>query len=214
MEDQELLNIWRSYDRKLDVVLSLNKMIIENMTKDKVNKTIGSVRRPKRTMLMIGVPYTIVLYLVTFMAIAAGGLFVAIGFGAISLIMTGIVVGYFYHLNILNQINRSQQIVDVQEKISRLKISTFNITRLALVQLPFWSICWMSLDALKSSPLIYGGVNLVVFLGLAYLAFWLYKSLDIQNSDSKVGRFFLSGNEWEPIIRASNILDQLAEYKD
>lgn len=214
MEDQNLLNIWKSYDQKLDAVLSLNKSIVENMTRDKMNRIIGSVRRPKRNMLMIGVPYTIVLYLITFIAISAGGLFVAIGFAAISLIMTGIILGYFYQLNILNQINRSEQIVDVQERIAKLKISTFNITRLALVQLPFWSICWMSLDGLKSSPLVYGSVNLVVFLGLAYLAFWLYKRLDIQNNDSKVSRFFLSGNEWEPIVRASNILDQLAEYTD
>lgn len=207
-----MLNIWRSYDQKLEMVLSLNKKIVEDMTKDKINKTIGSMGRPKRMMLAIGIPYTLFLCFITFIAIEAGGLFVAIGFGAISLVMTGVILGYIHHLYILGQINRSEQIVDVQRAISKLKISTFNITRLALVQLPFWSICWMSLDALKSSPIWYGGVNLMVFLGLAYLAVWLYRRLDIQNRDSKVSRFFLAGNEWEPLVKASNLMEQLDEY--
>jgi hypothetical protein len=213
MKDIEIENIWKSNDQKLDEILSLNKEIVYDLTKEKARKTIGTMRKPKRAMLIIGIPYTIFLYLITFIGFKAGAIFVTLGFGLISLIMTAISIGYFYHLHLINSISRLQEIVDVQKKIAELKISSFNIARLALVQIPFWSICWLSLDTLKKSPMLYGGVNLIVFLALAYFSYWLYKGLDLKNSNSKIGRLFLSGAEWEPIIKASEILDQLKDYK-
>ncbi len=214
MKDNELQNIWKSYDQKLDQVLSLNKQLTYDLTKEKLNKTINQLRRPKRAMLFFGIPYTLLLFSITLIALKAGSSFVSLGFGAISIIMTIVVILYFYHLNLINEINNNDNIIEVQEKISRLKISSFNCTKLALIQLPFWTICWVSYDALINSPWLYGGVNLAVFLGLTYLAYWLYKNLDIQNSDSKISRFFLSGSEWEPILRSSEILKQLKEYED
>jgi hypothetical protein len=213
MKDIEIVNIWKSYDQKLDEVLSLNKEIVYDLTKEKARNTIGTMRKPKRAMLIIGIPYTIFHCFITFIGYKAGAIFVTLGFGSISLIISAIIIGYFYHLHLINSINRLQEVVDVQKKIAELKISSFNIARLALVQIPFWSICWMSLDALKKSPMLYGGINLIVFLALAYFSYWLYKRLNLQNSDSKISRLFLSGAEWEPIINASEILDQLKDYK-
>jgi hypothetical protein len=58
-----------------------------------------------------------------------------------------------------------------------------------------------------------GGINLVLFLGCSYLSFWLYKNLNIHNSDSSIGKIFFSGKEWEPIIKSSDLLRQLKEYE-
>lgn len=213
MKDIELVNIWKSYDQKLDEVLSLNKEIVFELTKEKVNKTIGTMRGPKKAMLLIGIPYTALLCILTFIGYKAGGIFVTIGFGSISIINTAIIIGYLYHIHLINSVSRLEEIIDVQKKIAELKLSSFNSIRLAIIQIPFWSICWMSLDALKESPIIYGGVNLIVFFGLIYLSYWLYKSLNLRNSNSKVRRFFLSGAEWEPIIKASEILEHLKAFR-
>jgi hypothetical protein len=213
MKDIELVDIWKSYDQKLDEVLTLNKEIVFELTKEKVGKTIRTMRRTKKTMLFIGIPYTLFLYILTFIGYNAEGIFVLIGFGSISLIMTAIIIGYFYHIYLINSISRAQEVFDVQKKISELKISSFNIVRLSIIQIPFWSICWMSLDAFKKSPIIYGGVNLIVLLGLIYLSVWLYKSLNPRNTNSKVREFFLSGTEWEPIKKASEILEQLKDIR-
>lgn len=214
MQDNELLNLWKSYDQKIGEVLALNKELVYDITKRKLNKTIGKMWRPKKAMLLIGVPYTLMLYIITLIAYLAGGFFVTIGFGAIALIMTTIVILYFYHLYLIRRISSSDEIVYVQEKLSKLKLSSFNCARIAVIQLPFWVVCWLSLNALKSSPFLYGGVNVAVFSGLAYLSYWLYKSLSVQNSGSKVSRFFLSGIEWDPIIKSSEILEQLKAYKN
>lgn len=213
MKDIELIDIWKSNDQKLDEVLSLNKKIIFYLTKEKARKTIGLMRRPKKVILLIGIPYTVLLYILTFIGYKADGVFVTLGFGSISLIMTAIIIGYFYHLYLINSINRSQEIVDVQKKIAGLKLSSFNIIRLAIIQIPFWSICWISLDALKKSPLIYGGANLIILLGLTYLSYWLYRSLSPHNSNLRIRRIFISEAEWEPITKASEILEHLKDYR-
>ena len=168
---------------------------------------------PKKLTLFFGIPYTILLFFITFIAVKSGSPFVSIGFGVISIIMAIVVMTYIYHLVLISEIDNSSNIIEVQEKISKLKISSFNSTKLAIIQLPFWSICWVSLDALKGSPFLYGGINLIVFIGLSFFAYWLYINIDLQNLDSKINKFFFSGSEWDPIIKSANILEQLKEYK-
>lgn len=212
-KDIELVNIWKSYDQKLDEVLSLNKEIVYELTKAKVSSTIGTLRRPIKVMVLIGIPYTVLLFVLSFMGYKTGAIFVIIGFGSIGMIMTATIIGYFYHLYLIDSISRAHEIADVQKKVAELRISSFNSIRMAIVQIPFWSICWMSLDALEKSPLVYGGANLAVFLGLLYLSYWLYKSLDPRDSRSRVGKIFFSGAEWEPIVKASEILEQLKDLR-
>ena len=213
MNENELANIWKSYDQKLEQVLVLNKQLTMDLTKEKLNRTIVKLRRPKRNILFLGIPFTILLCFVTYVGFMSGGIFVTLGFGSISLIMITVIVLYFYHLYLINGIDNDENVHDVQRKLSKLKLSSYNVTRISILQLPFWSICWMSWDALQDSILLYGGVNLIVFLGLGYLAFRIYRSFDIHNLDSKVNKFFFSGSEWDPIIKSSQILDQLKEFK-
>lgn len=213
MDENELISIWKSQDQKLNEVLSLNKAIMTGLTRDRLHNTSRSIQTPMRAALLIGIPYTIFLYFITFIAINAGAVFIALAFGVISLIMTVIIIGNCYHLVLLNQINRSGDVLEVQEKVAMLKLSSFNLTRLAILQLPFWSMCWISLEALMEAPLIYGGVNLLIFLVLASIAYWLFKQLSLKNTNSPVKRFFLSGKEWEPIEKSLAILEQLEGIK-
>ena len=213
MEDKEMLKIWKSYDQKLEDVLTLNKEIAYEITKGKLHKTINSLRLPKSVFLALGLPYTFILCFITWISFKAGAFIMMFGFGVISLIMIATTIGYAYHLFLIARINHEETISEVQKRIAELKISSFNIARLAVIQLPFWSVCWVSINALKSSPFIYGGVNLVVFLGLAYVSYWLYQNLGIDNSRSKVSQIILSGKEWEAILKSSEILKQLKEYE-
>jgi len=213
MENNELKAIWNAYDQKLDKVLSFNRELVYAMTKNKLNTTIGVMRAPKAGALLFGIPYTILLYFITFIGYQAGAFFVTMGFGIIALIMAGVIVGYCYQLHLISEISRAENIVIVQRKIADLKISSFNLARLAIIQLPFWSVCWVSMEALQDSPLLYGGANLIVFLGLSYLSYWLYTSLSMSSMDTKLSKLFFSGVEWQPILKASEILTQLEELE-
>ncbi|MEM9919479.1 MAG: hypothetical protein AAF990_15355 [Bacteroidota bacterium] len=213
MNDKELLSIWKSYDQKMNDVLTLNKEVAYEITREKLHKTIRSLRLPKSLLLVLGAPYTFLLCFVSWIAFKAGAYIVAFGFGVIGLVMVGVIVGYIYHIYLISKINRAEKITEVQKGIAELKISSYNIARWVVVQLPFWSICWMSIEALKHSPFVYGGINLLLFLALSAVSYWLYQELHIDNTGSKVHKIFFSGSDWAPILKSTDLLEQLKGYK-
>ena len=207
------MDIWKAYDQKLEKTLIVNQKLMEEVTKLKVNGILTKTGKTKKIMLLIGIPYLLLLYGLVIIGYLSGGIFFTIGFGAIASIMTVVVLSYRYHLYLIDKIDRSDCVLDVQESLSRLKLSSFKITRLAFLQIPFWFICWVSFDALKNSLAIYGSINLLVFLGSTYLTFWIYTNLSIDKMDNKLNKLVFTGYEWDPIIKASSLLQQIEEYK-
>ncbi|MTB50092.1 hypothetical protein [Lewinella sp. W8] len=213
MDSMELQNIWRSYDQKMQSVLTINKEIALNLSRQKLDRQISKLNRPKWTGVLIGVPYTMLLFSITVVAAFSEAYFVAIGFGAISLIMAVVLGNYFYQLHLISEIRNSEDVLFTQKQLSKLRISSFNALNFSVFQLPFWSVCWISIEALKASPYVYGGVNLLAFLVLTFISFWLFRQLSDHQGASKVRDFFLSGSEWEPITKSAAILEQIKEFE-
>ncbi|MEL6868006.1 MAG: hypothetical protein AAFP19_26510 [Bacteroidota bacterium] len=213
MDNTELQNIWKAYDQKLDQLLAVNQVYALDLTRQKLHRQISRLYRPKWTAIIIGLPYALFLVIVTTIAFLAQAYFVAIGFGAIALITIFLLMNYFYHLHLINQVRNNEEVLSTQQQLSKLRLSSFHSLNMAVFQLPFWSICWISTEALKESPLLYGGINLIVFLLLSFIAYWLYQQLNTTNKPSKVRDFLLSGDEWEPILKAEEILEQLRAYE-
>ncbi|MEM9545201.1 MAG: hypothetical protein AAGA77_04475 [Bacteroidota bacterium] len=214
MESIELQNIWKTNNQKMEQILSLNKDIAITLSKQKLDKQISRLYRPKWTAVWIGVPYTMVLIAIAVFASTTKAYLVAAGFGAIALIMFIVLGNYFYQLYLIGEIKNSDEVLSTQQQLSKLRISSFNSLNFSIFQLPFWSICWISIDALKESPCLYGGINFLVFLVLAFISYWLFQQLSPDHKDSKVRAFFLSGTEWEPILKSERILQQIKEYEE
>lgn len=213
MENIELQNIWKSYDEKIDSVLVLNREIALRQSKQRLNKQISRLYRPKWAAVFIGIPYAFFLIVITIIAVITKAYFVAIGFGGISLITVIQLLTYFYQLNLIRTVGYNEEILSTQEQLSKLRISSFKSLNLIVFQLPFWSICWISWDALKESPFIYGGINVLIFAVLCFIAYWLYQKISYKNKTSTIRDFFLSGNEWNPILKSEKILEQIKEFE-
>lgn len=211
MKEIDLVNIWKSYDNKLDKVLTLNKEMAFALTKRKLNKTINRMIIPKSIFLLIGVPYTLLHCLITIITFKAEAYIMCFGFACIAIIMALTSFGYFYHLVLISKVNNAESISVVQKRVADLKVSSLKIARLSIMQLPFWSICWISISALIASPIVYGGVNLFIILLLSYISYYLYRRLN--EKSSKVSQLIFSGTEWTALIKSKEILDQLREYE-
>ncbi len=213
MTDKELLQLWQSTDHKLEKMIKINKQIIGEVTALKINRSLGRMRMPKSIFILIGIPYTFLLWFICMITFLADSYIMASGFLIISLIMSYVVISYLLQLYQIGQIQSSRDIITVQQHLSQLRLSSFNCLKANVIQLPFWSICWISMNALKESPLIYGGSNVLIFSGLSYLSYWLYTNLSLDDPRSKVSQFFLSGIEWEPIEKAIQLAEELDEYR-
>ena len=126
MENIELQNIWKSYDQKIQNMITVNKDMAIYLSKQKLDKQIGRLYRPKWTAIVIGIPYTILLIGITIIASISKAYFVAIGFGAIAFIMSFILGNYFYQLHLINEIQNSDEVLSNQENLSKLRISSLN----------------------------------------------------------------------------------------
>ncbi len=197
----------------MERLLAINKDIAVNLSKQKLNRQIGKLYRPKWTAILIGIPYTFLLMVISTIAAVSGAYFVAVGFGNISLIMLIMLLIYFRQVRLINQVRNEEEVLSTQQKLSKLKISSYRSLHLAVFQLPFWAVCWISVDALKESPFVYGGINLLVFAVLSYIAYWIFRKLSPEIAESKIRDFFFSGSEWEPILRSTEILEQIKEYE-
>lgn len=212
MDNIELQNIWNSYDEKMERLITINKEMAIHLSRQKLDKQMSKLYRPKWTAVLIGVPYTLLLLAITVVAFMANAYFVALGFGAIALIMLVLLLNYFHQLYLIKQVRNNEEVLSTQQQLSQLRISSFNSLHIAVFQLPFWSICWISIEALKESPFVYGGINLLIFLSLSYLSYWLFQKLSYKHKESKLRDFFLSGSEWEPIFKSAELLEQIKEY--
>ena len=112
--------------------LKINKEIAINLSKQKLDKQISRLYRPKWTAVLIGVPYTILLIVITIIASVANAYLVAIGFGAISLIMAILLGNYFYQIYLISEIRNSDEILSTQQQLSKLRISSFNSLNLEI----------------------------------------------------------------------------------
>ncbi len=204
---------WQAYDRKLDNILSINKDIAVQLARQKLNQQIGRLYRPKGMAVFIGLPYTLLLLVVASITFLAEAYFMALGFGGIALLMVIVLSLYFYQIYLISRIKRADEILRTQQLLAQLRLASFRSLTLSVFQLPLWSVCWISINGLQHDPLVYGGVNLLIFLGLSYLAYWLHQRLSYKHKDSRVRDFFLSGSEWEPLQRSTEILQQIKAYK-
>lgn len=213
MNTTEINTLWKAYDNKLNAVLDINTELIIELTKQKLNKQIGSLFRPKIFHLILAIPYIMLLVAITCFASLNQAVFVAVGFGSIALINIILSIAYFYHIHLIHSIQKSDDVLFAQQQVAKLKISSYNCFRLAVSQLPFWSICWVSINALKAAPLRYGGINLMIFLVFCFIAYKLYTALSAANTNSKLRKFLLTDREFEAIDKANDLISQIKSYK-
>lgn len=217
MEDLEIINIWKSYDKKLEENLSLNKGIAEDVTKMKVKSYLTSMKPIKIFTLVVGIlwvgfggVFITNLFVFAFSKISKFFLFSA----GIQLTLTAIaIVVYLYQLILIYQSDINEPILATQDKLARLKSSTLWVTRILFLQLPVWTTFYLTESMFANGNTVFYVIQGIVTLSFAYLAIWLFFNIKYENKDKKWFRLIFNGKEWSPVIKSMELLSQVDEYK-
>ncbi|RCR67903.1 hypothetical protein [Larkinella punicea] len=217
MEDTELINLWKAYDKKLDENLVLNRKNAEDITKMKVQSLLNAMKPLKiftllAGLLWVGLGGTIIsnLFIHAYSNMSKFFLFSA----AIQLILTAIALWiYLYQLILIHQIDSSEPIVATQEKLARLKSSTLWAARLLFLQLPVWTTFYWSESGFKNGNSVPIFFQIAVSLAFTFLAIWLFRNIHYKNRDKKWFRLLFEGNEWTPVIRSIGLLNEIEAYR-
>ena len=217
MEDIELINLWKSYDKKLEENLLFNKKNTEDIIKIKVQSYLTSMKPLKYFTLIVGILWvgigSIIITNLFIFAFAMVSKFFLIS-AALQLLLTAIaIVIYIYQLILIHQVDIDEPILATQAHLARLKSSTLWVARILFLQLPVWTTFYLTESMFENDQPIFYVVQVIVTLSFTYVALWLFFNIKYENKDKKWFRLIFEGKEWSPVIKSMDILNQVEEYK-
>ena len=213
MEDKEILNLWKAYDKKLEENLSINKKNAEDITKIKLHSHLLSMKPMKIFTLIVGILWVIFVDVLIFIAFKVGISFFLIS-AIIQVLLTKLAIGvYIYQLILINRVDISDSILATQEKIANLKSSTIWITRLLFLQFPVWNTFYWTQGAWENGGILWYIIQIPLTAAFIYLALWMFFNIKYENRDKKWFRMIFKGKEWTPLVKSMAMLKQIEEYK-
>ena len=213
MEDIEIINLWKSYNKKLDESLVLNRKNTEEITKLKVRSFLASMKPLKVFTILLGLLWVGFVDILIFNLFHIASPFFLIS-AAIQVLLTKLAIGiYLYQLILIHQVVIDAPIIETQEKVARLKTSTLWITRLLFLQLPVWTSFYWNKSMLENWNMWLYALQFVITSASIYLAVWLLFNIKFENRDKRWFRFLFNGIEWSPVIKSMELLSQIDEYR-
>lgn len=213
MEESEIRNLWKRYDKKLETLLSYNRWMVEEITKTKARKALAGAKPVKYLGIVLGIPWILLLNGLVVIGYLSGNPFFALSFGMISLFTTIALGTYIYHLVLIRQINISESVIDVQKKLAKIQTSGINMTRIVFLQLPFWTTWYLRAELLQEGEALYWATNIAITGIFLYAALWLFANISLENMDRKWMKLLFSDAEWSSVVQAMDILNQIDEFE-
>ena len=217
MDQSEIINLWKAYDRKLEASLMLNKSNAIEITRLKTKSLLSSMTPLKIFtiivgMLWVGIGGTIVvnLFVHAYASVSPFFLYSA----AFQLLLTAIGIGiYLYQLVLIHQMDITDTLIKTQKRLTQLKSSTLWVARILLLQLPAWTTFYWSMDLIKSGHLPYIFLNSVVTLLAIAFSLWLFINIRYENREKKWFKLIFEGKEWTPVIKAIELHKEIEAFE-
>ncbi len=211
MQDINLSEIWKSQDEKLDKTLKLNLYIIDSLQKQKVRSKLGALAIFKFAIAVLGILFAVFLGALIY-ANQLHNIYFTVSFSMILLLTVIAIVVYLKHFLLLKSINYSDSITNTQEKLAWLQMSTINISRVMILQTPFYSTWFWTNEQMHDAK--FWAISLPVTFIFVIATIWLYKNISPSNIDKKwVAKFMNVGMEYKSVTQARKFLAELEEFK-
>jgi hypothetical protein len=217
MNEIELKQFWQSANMQMEANMTIQKQNIEDITKLKVQNFMSSMKPIKFFTLFIGIGWVAIvgsiisnLFIFAYDQVSSFFLFSAMA----QVLLTAIAVGvYVYQLSIIYGVNMSESVLTLQEKLSKLRLSTLNITKILFLQLPLWTTFYWNQSMMDNGSTILWIIQILITVTFTIVAVWLFFNIKFENRDKKWFKLIFSGKEWQLILQSMEILNQVEDYK-
>lgn len=216
MNENELKNLWKSANAKISESLVLNSKHAEEITKIKAYSLISSIKPIKFFTLLVGIIWVISLggyladlWINQYSTVNKFFLFPATA----QVFLTALTIGFYvYQLILINDIDFSKPVVEIQRKIAALKMSTIQVARLCFLQLPLWTIFYWNDSMLKSENWAWWLLQAFFTVGFTTISIWLFFNLKYENRKAKWFLWLFCGKEWQPLTQAMEMLESITGF--
>jgi hypothetical protein len=213
MENTDIINLWKSYDKKLEENLVLNKKNATDITQLKVQSLLKSMRPIKLFIIITGIVWVIFVdvLIINFFQIASPFLLIS---AVIHVLLTKLAIGiYLYQVILIYQVDISEPVLATQDKLASLKSSTLWVARLSFLQLPIWTIFYWNRSMLENGNFWLYAIQFIVTVSSVITSVWLFFNIKYENRDKKWFQLIISGIEWNPVIKSMELYHEVEEFK-
>lgn len=217
MNEKELKLLWQSAHETLESSLQVNKNNTAEITRMKARNFLSSMKPTKVFTLIAGILWVTglgsILVNLIINHLAEISLFFLFS-ASIQVLLTAIAIGvYVYQISLISNIDFDDTVFTIQEKISKLKISTLKVTRLLFLQLPVWTTFYLNQKMFVAENWLLWILQGIATLSFTYVALWLFFNIKHENQNKKWFRWIFRGKEWLPMLQAMELLNQIETYQ-
>lgn len=216
MEDIALKEMWASYDKKLEKTLALNHRIITEIQAQKARSALRPLKTVKIIAIILGILWVLFLSVLVFFAVSAMTpyrLFFIISALSIIIITVAAIVVYIRQIVLIQQIDNSAIIVEVQRKLAALQSSTINIARILFLSAPFYTTFYFNKSMFEHGTIGLWVFQLTVTAAFTTASIWLYRNIKMENTGKRWFKIIFGTSEWTSVIKAMNFLKEIEAYE-
>ncbi len=218
MKDQELVNIWKSQESKVERLWAINKILLQERVKRKSSEAMTNWIGEKILGLVVGFFYILFLGALVGLGVSSGsisGNYFLISVGIIFLINLKVYIDYIKHLVMSLRIDFSGPVVEIQAKLVEMRISLIKGMKIWVLQIPFYttfhlSSSWFPQQADPAWVVIQILVTSLFVIG----AIWVIWTLREENLNSKSAKFLISAAGGDPLDKALAVYQEVKDFED
>ena len=220
MQDFELNEIWKQYDRRLEEARilnlqswALNLQNFESLQTQKAKSKLNSLAGYKIVLVMLGIVWVAFLAYLIFYSITWSKIFFVISAAAIAIITSIAIIVYLKQVWLIKQINQSDSVLEVQEKAARLQSTTMQSGRILFLQAPFYCTWFLTPAMIREETFNVMLITVPVTLLFAIASIWLYKNINYKNINSRWFKILFNSREWLAVLKAQSFLAEIEDFK-
>ena len=218
MNDIEIKNMWKAYDKMIEEskVLNLQSWVLnlrcfETLQTQRAKSKLKSLIIPKIVVIIMGLGW--VWFLAMMLPYLVSQVIIAVSLSIIIVLTIVAIVIYIQNITVIAQINYTDSITETQEKIAFLQSSIVNSIRVGWLQLPFYTTCFIPNKLAADGSISFWIIQSLVTLFFMWLAIFLFKNISLKNANKKWVKNLLQGYGLSRVSKAMDFIKEIEEFK-
>lgn len=213
MKENDIKRLWGAESEPDSGITKTINDLIEGTAKLKAGHELESMRPIKIFAMIIAVFWvTGGIYLISnhfvFDPVKFSLMFTVSASVQVGLVLIALLIYLHQHI-LISQVDVTEPVAAAQKKISELKSSTLISARVLFLQLPVWTTFYWNNTMFETWELYQWVIQVAFTLLFTAAGLWLFFNLKYENRDKKWFRLIMRGREWDPLMRAWDILEEI-----
>ncbi|MFA6278414.1 MAG: hypothetical protein WC622_16830 [Pedobacter sp.] len=213
MDNLEIINLWKQYDEKLAKTLSINHKLINELQQQKAKNALKPARNYKLLAITVGIVYATMIAYFLYHLSPIASVFINISVIIHLGVTLTAVAMYIRQVVLISEIDRSENIIQMQQKLAKLQSSTVRVIAICFLQFPVFATWNINFELINERPLAFWFIQMPIVALFTFIGIWFFRNIDIKNMDKRWFRMMFYGVEWTSILKSGKFLKEIEHFE-